>query len=110
MALGGGCELAIHCARRVASLESYIGLVEVGVGLIPGGGGLPTARAARPRSRRPRPTDLLLDFLKNYVDGRGTAQVSVGDRGAGDGLPAADDRIVFNGTNCCGPRSARPRR
>ena len=40
LALGGGCELALHCARRVANLESYIGLVEVGVGLIPGGGGL----------------------------------------------------------------------
>ncbi|MBU6511137.1 MAG: 3-hydroxyacyl-CoA dehydrogenase/enoyl-CoA hydratase family protein [Betaproteobacteria bacterium] len=40
MALGGGCELAVHAARRVVALESYIGLVEVGVGLIPGGGGL----------------------------------------------------------------------
>jgi 3-hydroxyacyl-CoA dehydrogenase len=40
MALGGGCEIAVYCARRVASMESYIGLVEVGVGLIPGGGGL----------------------------------------------------------------------
>ena len=40
MALGGGCELAVHCARRVAAMESYIGLVEVGVGLIPGAGGL----------------------------------------------------------------------
>jgi len=40
MALGGGCELAVHCAKRVAHVESYIGLVEVGVGLIPGAGGL----------------------------------------------------------------------
>jgi 3-hydroxyacyl-CoA dehydrogenase len=40
MALGGGCEVAVHCARRVAAMESYVGLVEVGVGLIPGGGGL----------------------------------------------------------------------
>ena len=40
MALGGGCELAIHSARRVAAMESYIGLVEVGVGLVPGAGGL----------------------------------------------------------------------
>ncbi len=40
MALGGGCELAIYSARRVAAMESYMGLVEVGVGLIPGGGGL----------------------------------------------------------------------
>ncbi|MBX9871843.1 MAG: enoyl-CoA hydratase/isomerase family protein, partial [Burkholderiaceae bacterium] len=40
MALGGGCELAVHAARRVVAMESYIGLVEVGVGLVPGAGGL----------------------------------------------------------------------
>jgi 3-hydroxyacyl-CoA dehydrogenase len=40
MALGGGCEIAVHSARRVAHMESYIGLVEVGVGLVPGAGGL----------------------------------------------------------------------
>ena len=48
LALGGGCELAHYCARRVAALESYIGLVEVGVGLIPGGGG--DARRATSRA------------------------------------------------------------
>ena len=40
LALGGGCEIAMHSARRVAHMESYMGLVEVGVGLVPGGGGL----------------------------------------------------------------------
>ncbi|MFT3664851.1 3-hydroxyacyl-CoA dehydrogenase/enoyl-CoA hydratase family protein [Piscinibacter sp.] len=40
IALGGGCELAVYSARRVAAMESYMGLVEVGVGLVPGGGGL----------------------------------------------------------------------
>jgi 3-hydroxyacyl-CoA dehydrogenase len=40
MALGGGCELSVHCARRVVAMESYVGLVEVGVGLVPGAGGL----------------------------------------------------------------------
>ena len=39
MALGGGCEFLMHCAKRVVALESYIGLVEAGVGLIPAGGG-----------------------------------------------------------------------
>jgi 3-hydroxyacyl-CoA dehydrogenase len=39
MALGGGCEVALHGARIQAAAESYIGLVEAGVGLIPGGGG-----------------------------------------------------------------------
>ena len=39
MALGGGCEIPLHCARIQASAELYMGLVEVGVGLIPAGGG-----------------------------------------------------------------------
>ena len=39
LALGGGCEFVMHCDRAVATLESYIGLVEAGVGLLPAGGG-----------------------------------------------------------------------
>lgn len=39
LALGGGCELPLHCTRMQASAELYMGLVEVGVGLIPAGGG-----------------------------------------------------------------------
>ena len=32
MALGGGCEFAMHASHRVMALESYVGLVEAGVG------------------------------------------------------------------------------
>ena len=39
LALGGGCEIALHADRVQAAAEAYIGLVEVGVGLIPAGGG-----------------------------------------------------------------------
>ena len=39
MALGGGCEVLLHCDAVEAHAETYIGLVEVGVGLIPGWGG-----------------------------------------------------------------------
>jgi 3-hydroxyacyl-CoA dehydrogenase len=48
LALGGGCEIALHGDRVQAAAETYIGLVEVGVGLIPGGGGTKemVARAA----------------------------------------------------------------
>ncbi|MBA2652579.1 MAG: 3-hydroxyacyl-CoA dehydrogenase/enoyl-CoA hydratase family protein [Tatlockia sp.] len=38
-ALGGGCELMMHCDSVVAAFEAYPGLVEVGVGLLPAGGG-----------------------------------------------------------------------
>jgi 3-hydroxyacyl-CoA dehydrogenase len=39
LALGGGCELTMHCDRAVVAFETYIGLVEAGVGLLPAGGG-----------------------------------------------------------------------
>jgi 3-hydroxyacyl-CoA dehydrogenase len=38
-ALGGGCELVLHCDAIQAHAESYIGLVETAVGLVPGWGG-----------------------------------------------------------------------
>jgi 3-hydroxyacyl-CoA dehydrogenase len=38
-ALGGGCEIVMHCSHTRALAESYIGLVETGIGLIPAGGG-----------------------------------------------------------------------
>jgi len=39
LALGGGCEILLHCDAVQAHAELYAGLVEVGVGLIPGWGG-----------------------------------------------------------------------
>ncbi|MFZ4785235.1 MAG: 3-hydroxyacyl-CoA dehydrogenase NAD-binding domain-containing protein [Flavobacteriales bacterium] len=39
LALGGGCEISMHCDKVVAHAELYMGLVEFGVGIIPGGGG-----------------------------------------------------------------------
>lgn len=94
LALGGGCELLMHAAKRVAALESYIGLVEVGVGLVPGGGGLKEAvvRAAADA----KGTDLL-QFLKNYFMNAATAAVSKSALEAQKmGYLAADDVIVFN--------------
>ncbi len=68
MALGGGCELALHSARRVAAMESYIGLVEVGVGLIPGGGGLTyIARRAAEQQARTTHKDLLPFLTEGFT-------------------------------------------
>ncbi len=39
MALGGGCEMLMHCDAVNAHVELYTGLVEVGVGIVPGWGG-----------------------------------------------------------------------
>ena len=67
IALGGGCEIAVHSARRVAAMESYIGLVEVGVGLIPGGGGL--AYIARRAAEMANAANANADILKFATDG-----------------------------------------
>jgi 3-hydroxyacyl-CoA dehydrogenase len=76
LALGGGCELAMHSARRVAHMESYIGLVEVGVGLIPGGGGLAfVARRAAEMAAAGNANADLLSFLKDGFTSAAMAKV-----------------------------------
>ncbi|HKX96067.1 MAG TPA: 3-hydroxyacyl-CoA dehydrogenase/enoyl-CoA hydratase family protein [Methylibium sp.] len=67
LALGGGCELAVHCAKRVAAMESYIGLVEVGVGLLPGAGGL--TYIARRAAEMANAGNANADILKFLSDG-----------------------------------------
>ena len=67
IALGGGCEIAVHCARRVATMETYVGLVEVGVGLIPGGGGL--AYVARRAAEMANAANAGADIMKFATDG-----------------------------------------
>ncbi len=76
MALGGGCELAIHSARRVAAMETYAGFVEVGVGLLPGGGGLAyiARRAAEMASAGNAGADIF-QFLKDGFTSAAMAKV-----------------------------------
>jgi 3-hydroxyacyl-CoA dehydrogenase len=70
IALGGGCELAVHCARRVVAMETYVGLVEVGVGLIPGGGGLTyIARRAAELAAATGQTGANADLMKILTEG-----------------------------------------
>ncbi len=94
LALGGGCELLLHTAKRVASVESYIGLVEVGVGLIPAGGGL---KEAAVRAAKEAKGNDILQFLKDYMLAAATANVSKSALEARKlGYLKADDVIVFN--------------
>ncbi|MCF8184012.1 MAG: enoyl-CoA hydratase/isomerase family protein [Polynucleobacter sp.] len=94
LALGGGCELALHAAKRVASIESYIGLVEVGVGLIPAGGGL---KEAALRAAADAKGNDILQFLKTYFTNAAMASVSKSALEARQmGYLKADDVIVFN--------------
>ncbi|ARP88284.1 3-hydroxyacyl-CoA dehydrogenase [Bordetella genomosp. 9] len=77
LALGGGCEIAVHAAARVAHLETYIGLVEVGVGLVPGAGGLAyCARRAAEQRGATAPGQPLLPFLQAFAEAVASAKVS----------------------------------
>ena len=95
LALGGGCEIAVHCAKRVAHLETYAGLVEVGVGLIPGGGGLTyIARRAAENAAAANSTDLLA-FLKDGFQAAATAKVGTSALESRQlGYLLADDVVV----------------
>lgn len=94
IALGGGCELMLHASKRVALLESYIGLVEVGVGLIPAGGGL---KEAAIRASNSANGNDLLQFLKDNFMNAATANVSKSALEAKKmGYLSANDIIVFN--------------
>jgi 3-hydroxyacyl-CoA dehydrogenase len=94
LALGGGCEMALHASKRVASIESYIGLVEVGVGLIPAGGGL---KEAAVRAFKEAKGNDILQFLKTGFTNAATAQVSKSALEAkAMGYLKEDDVIVFN--------------
>ncbi|WEF32614.1 3-hydroxyacyl-CoA dehydrogenase/enoyl-CoA hydratase family protein [Pseudoduganella chitinolytica] len=94
LALGGGCEMALHASRRVASIESYIGLVEVGVGLIPAGGGL---KEAAVRAAKEAKGNDILQFLKTGFTNAATANVSKSALEAkAMGYLKEDDIIVFN--------------
>jgi 3-hydroxyacyl-CoA dehydrogenase len=75
LALGGGCEMAVYSGKRVAAMESYIGLVEVGVGLVPGAGGLTyIARRAAENMALSTSKDLL-PFLTEGFTGAAMAKV-----------------------------------
>jgi 3-hydroxyacyl-CoA dehydrogenase len=69
LALGGGCELAVHSAKRAVAMESYIGLVEVGVGLVPGAGGLTyIARRAAENMTSSNSKDLLPFLTEGFTN------------------------------------------
>jgi 3-hydroxyacyl-CoA dehydrogenase len=98
MALGGGCETLLHCARRVASLESYIGLVEVGVGLIPAGGGLKEGALRAAQAAQAAGQTDVFPFVRNWFLNAAMANVAksaLEARAMGYLLPS--DVVVFNG-------------
>ncbi|MBA2647997.1 MAG: 3-hydroxyacyl-CoA dehydrogenase/enoyl-CoA hydratase family protein [Legionella sp.] len=72
-ALGGGCELIMHCGAVVAGFESYPGLVEIGVGLLPAGGG---CKEMALRAANQAPYSDLRSYIQTYFQHIATAQVA----------------------------------
>jgi len=94
LALGGGCEFSMHCTRIVASLESYIGLVEVGVGLLPAGGGC--KELAQRAAAEARGGDIF-PFLRRYFQNVAMGEVAKSAELAREmGYLRSTDRIVLN--------------
>ncbi len=98
MALGGGCEIPMHCDRVVLAGEAYVGLVEVGVGLIPAAGGVKEMickfQAGIPRDVVVPPLNLVQKAFENIA----TAKVSMSGKEAienGHLLPW-QTRVVLN--------------
>ena len=103
LALGGGCEMAVYSARRVAAVESYIGLVEVGVGLVPGAGGLTyIARRAAENAQSSTGKDLM-PFLSEGFAAAAMAKVGTSAHESrklgylleGDVIVAHKDELLF---------------
>jgi 3-hydroxyacyl-CoA dehydrogenase len=98
MALGGGCEFAMHAGRRVLALESYVGLVEAGVGLIPAGGGCKefAVRAADWAARSATPGEVF-NFLQPVFQAIALGKVARSALEAVElGFARPDDTILFN--------------
>jgi enoyl-CoA hydratase/carnithine racemase len=89
LALGGGCELAMACALRVAGPDAQFGLPEVKLGLIPGAGG--TQRLPRLVGRG-RALDIIL--TARQVPAAEALAIGLVDRVAVD---AAFDRPIAEG-------------
>jgi len=94
IALGGGCEFIMHSDRAVATLESYVGLVEAGVGLLPAGGG---CKEFAMRAAVDAKGGDMSAFLQKYFKAVAMAEVSRSAELAREiGYLRPTDRIVMN--------------
>lgn len=96
LALGGGCEIALHADRVQASAETYMGLVEVGVGLIPAGGGT-KEMIVRAMAQVPAPQSDPLPYVQKAFETVALAKVSASGPDAQRlGYLAATDGFTMN--------------
>jgi 3-hydroxyacyl-CoA dehydrogenase len=100
LALGGGCEIALHAHQAQAAAETYMGLVETGVGLIPAGGGTKEmlARAVEPLTSfsdvLPRTQAVFETIGFGKTSGSAREAVSLGLLGPGTGISMNRERLL----------------
>jgi len=98
LALGGGCEIAMHGNKVRAAGETYIGLVEVGVGLIPAGCGTKELTMRAMDKARATPDADPLAFLKKTFEMIGMGKVATSAQEARSwGILREWDAISMNG-------------
>lgn len=96
--LGGGCELVMACPHVVASVETYIGLVELSVGLIPGAGGIMRMAAWAADQGATETPSHIQPFIKQAFETIGMAKVSSSAYEAQTwGYLPKQARIIING-------------
>lgn len=102
MALGGGCEILMHCSAVQAHSETYTGLVEVGVGLLPGWGGCKElvgrwqANPAVPRGPMPAVAKAFEIISTAQVSKSAAQAVGLGFLRATDGITMNRDRLLYD--------------
>lgn len=100
MALGGGCEVLLHCSAIQAHAETYAGLVEAGVGLVPGWGGCKELLLRNKASKSP-PFGPMPPVIKTFETiamasvAKSAAQArDLGFLRKGDGITMNRDRLL----------------
>ena len=102
MALGGGCEILMHCSAVQAHAETYTGLVEVGVGLLPGWGGCKEllarwqANPALPRGPMPAVAKAFEVISTAQVSKSAAQAQGLGYLRPTDGITMNRDRLLFD--------------
>jgi len=95
--LGGGGEVSLAAARRVAAAETYIGQVETGVGIVPGWGGCKEFVRRQISPHMTAPGADALPYLQKAFETIAMAKVSESAEQARQmGFLDANDTIVMN--------------
>ncbi|MDD4616850.1 MAG: 3-hydroxyacyl-CoA dehydrogenase/enoyl-CoA hydratase family protein, partial [Alphaproteobacteria bacterium] len=102
LALGGGCEISLHCAGIQAHAELHMGLVELLIGIIPCWGGC-TQMLGRAFALNKNPSDNIAPVLKAFevISGAQQSKSAFYARDmmflrSGDGITMNRERLLFD--------------